>query len=213
MPLVGIRRHELQDDGVRRLLRWRILIISICTGFMAASCFLLGSLFGSLREEHGWAPQVLDFTNFLGILVLFIGMAGAGCVTLRLTSSDEDSALSETQLRVWASMPFCAITMGALPPAFQSYSVHADGHFEWQAPAIIKKEPGQVTRPCQETVHCPCCLAEYDGPDVVAVLPCGHFFCEHCIAAWGASHSSQSSTCPLCRCPFDDPGDAKMIEP
>ncbi|CAE7948195.1 ANK2, partial [Symbiodinium sp. KB8] len=173
MPLVGIRRHELQDDGVRRLLRWRILIISICTGFMAASCFLLGSLFGSLREEHGWAPQVLDFTNFLGILVLFIGMAGAGCVTLRLTSSDEDSALSETQLRVWASMPFCAITMGALPPAFQSYSVHADGHFEWQAPAIIKKEPGQVTRPCQETVHCPCCLAEYDGPDVA---PAQHLF-------------------------------------
>ena len=66
--------------------------LRICTGFMAASCFLLGSLFGSLREEHGWAPQVLDFTlpgsevhgmslrnscvasaaprNFLGILVL-----------------------------------------------------------------------------------------------------------------------------------------------
>eukprot|EP00439_Symbiodinium_sp_Y106_P060413 s2309_g8.t3 len=90
-----------------------------------------GMRYRMTEEEHGWAPQVLDFTNFLGILVLFMGMAGAGCVTLRLTSSDEeDSALSETQLRVWASMPFCAITMGALPPAFQSYLVHADGHFE-----------------------------------------------------------------------------------
>ena len=107
---------------------------------MAASCFLLGTLFGSLREEHGWAPQVLDFTlpgsgevhglplrnsrsrcanaeelsghprvatplqmesqsfafRLSGRVVLalsksrFMGMAGAGCVTLRLTSSDEE---------------------------------------------------------------------------------------------------------------------------
>mmetsp|Transcript_8323 Transcript_8323/g.15116 ORF Transcript_8323/g.15116 Transcript_8323/m.15116 type:complete len:212 (-) Transcript_8323:97-732(-) len=211
MPDVAAANEGHEDSGWRSKLKWRILHISLCTGLSATACFVSGSLFGSvLGDESSWTADVLDFTNFLGILVLFLGMATAGCITLKLASQDRAPS-DPPQYRVWASMPFRAITMGAAPPTFQSYVVHAGGRFDWHAPAIMKKESDEITRPCRETVSCPCCLAEFEGTDMVAVLPCGHFFCEPCIAGWASSRSSQSSSCPLCRLSFD--GDMNMHEP
>ncbi|CAJ1386588.1 unnamed protein product, partial [Effrenium voratum] len=190
------------NEGQRGQLWWRICAISLCTGLMAAVCFVLGSILGAVMGESQWSPEVMDFTNFIGILVLFVGMAGAGCVTLKLTASEDARSQSPAKYRIWARMPFRAIQMGAAPPAFQTYAVQASGQYEWYGPALLKKAT-EISLARDEAVSCTCCLSEFGALDTVAVLPCGHFFCEPCIAAWAASRSTQSSKCPLCRVTFD----------
>lgn len=179
----------------------RICAISLCTGMLAALCFVCGSLLGSAMGGSRWSPELMDFTNFIGILVLFVGMAGAGCVTLKLTTS-EDAFSQALKYRVWASVPFSSLQLGVAPPAFQTYLVQGNGHFERHGPAV-KKELKASEVILSESVSCTCCLSEFDGADTVAVLPCGHIFCEPCIAAWASSRSIQSSKCPLCRITFD----------
>jgi len=48
----------------------RICAISLCTGMLAALCFVCGSLLGSAMGGSRWSPELMDFTNFIGILVL-----------------------------------------------------------------------------------------------------------------------------------------------
>lgn len=193
-------RPTLHDGGQSGQLWRRICAISCCTGTLAALCFVIGSLLGSALGESRWSPELMDFTNFIGILVLFVGMAGAGRVTLKLTASEDPFLQGVAKYRVWASMPFRATQTGAVPSTFQTYAVHAHGHFECRGPAVIKNAPEVLVK---ETASCTCCLSEFDGADIVAMLPCGHVFCEPCIAAWASSCSNQSSKCPLCRLTFD----------
>eukprot|EP00439_Symbiodinium_sp_Y106_P086908 s314_g36.t3 len=126
----------------------RICAISLCTGMLAALCFVCGSLLGSAMGGSRWSPELMDFTNFIGILVLFVGMAGAGC----------DAFSQALKYRVWASVPFSSLQLGVAPPAFQTYLVQGNGHF---ASEVI----------LSESVSCTCCLSEFDGADTVAVLP------------------------------------------
>lgn len=42
---------------------------------------------------------------------------------------------------------------------------------------------------------CICCLRDVEATEVVAMLRCGHFFCEACIKAWVVRKPS----CPVCR--------------
>eukprot|EP00434_Breviolum_minutum_P005619 symbB.v1.2.004958.t1/scaffold272.1/size248367/13 len=98
------------------------------------------------------------------------------------------------------------IEVGAVP-TFQTYAVHAHGHFECRGPAVTKTGPDAV----KESASCTCCLSEFDGSDTVAVLPYGHVFCEPCIAAWASSCSNQSSKCPLCRLTFDSHAESQGL--
>ncbi|CAK9031034.1 unnamed protein product [Durusdinium trenchii] len=136
----------------------RICAISLCTGMLAALCFVCGSLLGSAMGGSRWSPELMDFTNFIGILVLFVGMAGAGCVTLKLTTS-EDAFSQALKYRVWASVPFSSLQLGVAPPAFQTYLVQGNGHFERHGPAV-KKELKASEVILSESVSCTCCLSE-----------------------------------------------------
>ncbi|CAJ1341899.1 unnamed protein product [Effrenium voratum] len=49
---------------------------------------------------------------------------------------------------------------------------------------------------------CPGCLADFEDTDEVALLPCGHVFCERCAASWAVAESNLAATCPVCRCTF-----------
>ena len=75
--------------------------------------------------------ELSKLRNFVGILVLFVGMAGAGCLTLKLTSEDK----SQAKYRIWARMQFGSlpmilfhpVTVGEIQsdaPEFAIYAVH-----------------------------------------------------------------------------------------
>jgi hypothetical protein len=42
---------------------------------------------------------------------------------------------------------------------------------------------------------CPCCLGDMQDSPVIALLQCGHLFCEECLQEWAA----KSVACPYCR--------------
>lgn len=50
--------------------------------------------------------------------------------------------------------------------------------------------------------NCSCCLKEYEPEDRVAVLLCGHIFCETCLGDWVVSGKKAGSMCPICRFDF-----------
>jgi hypothetical protein len=44
--------------------------------------------------------------------------------------------------------------------------------------------------------ECPVCATEFEVNDIVALLPCGHYFCKDCMMQW---MTYEKCTCPLCR--------------
>lgn len=50
--------------------------------------------------------------------------------------------------------------------------------------------------------NCSCCLKEYEPEDDVAVILCGHLYCEQCLAEWVCSGKKAGSMCPICRFDF-----------
>lgn len=52
------------------------------------------------------------------------------------------------------------------------------------------------------STSCVCCLADFNRGDALAVLPCGHMFCEACIVGWAFSGRASSRLCPICRNDF-----------
>ncbi|XP_028768413.1 RING-H2 finger protein ATL39 [Neltuma alba] len=59
-----------------------------------------------------------------------------------------------------------------------------------------------------ENSQCTVCLSEYQGEDVLRILPyCGHFFHATCIDLWLQQHS----TCPVCRISLRKSSERKRI--
>lgn len=49
---------------------------------------------------------------------------------------------------------------------------------------------------------CVCCLSDFEAGDALAVLPCGHMFCEACVVSWSFSGRAASRHCPVCRADY-----------
>lgn len=64
------------------------------------------------------------------------------------------------------------------------------GHDCQCASAIAQNEGDAETCLC-----CPCCLSDFDESSTIALLQCGHMFCEECIISW----AERATTCPFCR--------------
>ena len=53
-----------------------------------------------------------------------------------------------------------------------------------------------VDERCQE---CAVCYSKFRMNCIVALLPCGHYYCHECMDQWFYSNNTSSSKCPLCR--------------
>lgn len=53
---------------------------------------------------------------------------------------------------------------------------------------------------------CPCCHEAFRDGCQVALLRCGHFFCEGCIKDWVCRSGSKVTQCPICRRSFATAG-------
>ena len=96
--------------------------------------------------------------------------------------------------RIWAKMPAKEVA-SAVP----EFLVHEISRKEMKA-VIQRTGPlGAKLGACPRLG--PCCICMEDA-ETVALLPCGHTFCEPCIAQWSLSGSEYSGKCPVCRADF-----------
>ena len=100
--------------------------------------------------------------------------------------------------RIWAKLPALpAEEVASEVPQFLVHEITCKN-----MKAVIER-----TGPCvgAKMGACPrlgsCCIC-MDDADMVAMLPCGHTFCEPCIAQWSMSGSEYSGKCPVCRADF-----------
>jgi hypothetical protein len=59
----------------------------------------------------------------------------------------------------------------------------------------VPVSPRSSSTGSESSMCCPCCLGDMQDSPVIALLQCGHLFCEECLQAWAA----KSAACPYCR--------------
>lgn len=61
--------------------------------------------------------------------------------------------------------------------------------------AFLSPRSSMTVESIDDTLCCPCCLSGFDESSMIALLQCGHLFCEECIGRWAI----KSTSCPTCR--------------
>ncbi|CAE7736624.1 rnf141 [Symbiodinium sp. CCMP2592] len=170
---------------------------------LLAATFLLVS--PALKSD--WAVYVLPYAAFQLLLLTILLIKG---VCTETPKGRERSA----EFRIWAQLPVGPVgdrdgelvTSQTTPRPGPEFLVHRiarrakDGHG-----AVIERIGVSAKMECA----CPfgprlgpCCICMEEPEVASALLPCGHTFCEPCIAQWSMSGSDYSSKCPVCRADF-----------
>mmetsp|Transcript_46315 Transcript_46315/g.108525 ORF Transcript_46315/g.108525 Transcript_46315/m.108525 type:complete len:256 (+) Transcript_46315:62-829(+) len=109
--------------------------------------------------------------------------------------------------RVWARTPYG--TLAEEPLSFEIFRLRraevrgGDPFVELVRPMESMSTAG----PLRSVSACCCCYTDFEHDHVVAVLVCGHIFCETCIVSWSLSARANAGTCPVCRHNFEtNPG-------
>ncbi|CAE7761193.1 IRC20, partial [Symbiodinium sp. CCMP2456] len=100
--------------------------------------------------------------------------------------------------RVWAQVTYALLQTAPLQFKKVKVSVGPDGSgcITVQAPAP------SCNVSVSSSSSCSCCLADFSMESHLAVLRCGHYFCETCITEWSISGHAKSRFCPVCRADF-----------
>lgn len=69
--------------------------------------------------------------------------------------------------------------------------LEAGAGYDYQCDSAIAQNEGDA----ETCLCCPCCLSDFDESSTIALLKCGHMFCEECIVSW----AERATTCPFCR--------------
>jgi len=106
--------------------------------------------------------------------------------------AEQTSSAIEVQVPI--QKPHSLVEIGCQAPA-----AHAESSSDDETLDVDLEAGGQ---PACEFDSCTCCLTTFELEDKVAVLRCGHVFCEGCISDWVTSARKNSGLCPVCRFGF-----------
>ncbi|CAE7213370.1 rnf141 [Symbiodinium necroappetens] len=166
---------------------------------LLAATFLLVS--PALKSD--WAVYVLPYAAFQLLLLTILLIKGV------CTETPQNKGRC-VEFRIWAQLPVGEGTEGLTAeagPAGPEFFVHRirRGKKSSDCKTVIERtgvSSAKMDCACPRPRLGPCCICMED-PDVAsALLPCGHTFCEPCIAQWSMSGSDYSSKCPVCRADF-----------
>eukprot|EP00439_Symbiodinium_sp_Y106_P068762 s3371_g11.t1 len=193
----GRSHNEQSGSGHAQLLAAKLMLL-------LAATFLLVS--PALKSD--WAVYVLPYAAFQLLLLTILLIKGA------CTESPKGRERS-AEFRIWAQLPADPVgdrdgesvtSQTTQTPQTPEFLVHRiarrakDGHG-----AIIERIGGSSAKMecvCPRPRLGPCCICMEEPEVASALLPCGHTFCEPCIAQWSMSGSDYSSKCPVCRADF-----------
>ncbi|CAE7502416.1 IRC20 [Symbiodinium natans] len=150
---------------------------------LLAATFLLVS--PALKSD--WAAYVLPYAAFQLLLLMILLVRG-------VCTDGPSKGQKDPVFRIWAKVP--AREVNSQPPEFRVHEIACK-----DLKAVIQRTGTCVAN----QGACPrlgaCCICMEDA-EMVALLPCGHTFCEPCIAQWSMSTSEYSGKCPVCRADF-----------
>ncbi|CAE7892832.1 Rnf222 [Symbiodinium sp. KB8] len=109
--------------------------------------------------------------------------------------------------RVWARSPYGELW--AETPRFEVFLLRRPRERGGDPVVLMlrEQETTDAAAPLRSVSSCCCCYTDFESDHEVAVLVCGHIFCESCIVTWALSGRQSASTCPVCRYVFEcEPG-------
>mmetsp|Transcript_24298 Transcript_24298/g.45985 ORF Transcript_24298/g.45985 Transcript_24298/m.45985 type:complete len:210 (-) Transcript_24298:17-646(-) len=153
---------------------------------LLAATFLLVS--PALKSD--WAMYVLPYAAFQLLLLTVLLLRGV-CNSPGRSQGEVYRAV----FRVWATIPTKEVSQTP------DFAVHEISGCCGKEARVRRLGPaGARLGAHPRLAACSICMEE-DGPSM-ALLPCGHTFCEPCIARWSVSGSHYSGKCPVCRSDF-----------
>ncbi|CAJ1409475.1 unnamed protein product [Effrenium voratum] len=183
-----VAEEDLNLQAVKQLKKTFVFC-----GILTFASIALGFLGRSL--DSPWKELVM--TSGFALIPMMVWMSI--CRSLPRLQTTE-----RVEQRVWApalfkeldELKFMSVQVTARRPA---PSVKILG--EAELPAHAEPRASNVRSSVVGT-SCSCCLGEFQQEDSVAVLYCGHVFCELCIAQWSVSGHALARKCPVCRRSF-----------
>ncbi|CAJ1349815.1 unnamed protein product [Effrenium voratum] len=179
-----VAEEDLNLQAVKQLKKTFVFC-----GILTFASIALGFLGRSL--DSPWKELVM--TSGFALIPMMVWMSI--CRSLPRLQTTE-----RVEQRVWApalfkeldELKFMSVQVTARRPA---PSVKILG--EAELPAHAEPRASNVRSSVVGT-SCSCCLGEFQQEDSVAVLYCGHVFCELCIAQWSVSGHALARKCPVC---------------
>jgi len=104
------------------------------------------------------------------------------------------------QICVWALCSFGDLCEGRQVELRERYFQEGPAKYSMRkAQSSPRSELCFLHPPRLENASCFVCMEDFASSMTVAVLRCGHVFCEPCMRHWATRHSATEVTCPLCR--------------
>jgi hypothetical protein len=108
---------------------------------------------------------------------------------------------------IWQRLKYADLSLSDFTPSFMVMKVTREKDETNSAEALRKHDVLDLqlysakANNVDQTI-CGCCLEEFGNDDCVALLPCGHVFCDKCVISWVTSSAQRAHTCPMCRTVF-----------
>eukprot|EP00931_Biecheleriopsis_adriatica_P067016 TRINITY_DN41222_c0_g1_i1.p1 TRINITY_DN41222_c0_g1~~TRINITY_DN41222_c0_g1_i1.p1 ORF type:complete len:429 (-),score=76.36 TRINITY_DN41222_c0_g1_i1:43-1245(-) len=194
-----VKFHEFPPRSLVKALSIWIGAAMLTAGF-ALACLLLAA-------EEKWTPVDFDYVLLIGLLLCILSAGLWIKVGWELRRAVRRcSRRTVVQHRVWACVKFQPMAQAAngkfhaVAVKLSTCTKHGSQEIEVFKQAELQHLQPEASNCCHSS--CSCCLHEFQESEQLALLFCGHVFCEPCIARWAATGLENSATCPVCRTSF-----------
>lgn len=137
----------------------------------------------------------------IGLLLVIMAVINAGMSFISIETTSPKYC-------IWQQLRFAELSSKSSCRVFAVMKIHSTEtgtsaeHVAEHAACSRGDMFGNVCSSNMSQTECGCCFNDFEGQDVVALLPCQHVFHEKCILSWASSAAKGSQQCPMCRASY-----------
>jgi len=196
---------SLTDVGVASRGRAHRETMSFASVFWTFLPELIISGCGVLCWLVAYAVNLLYLQGFLALAGVLLLMTTARLLHSKLMIwRQPPPPPPRVRVSIWALATFGQLSAGTTPAlAIEMVSAVQEAGLAAQMPASAPPALTFTHKPRLEQTDCPCCMQDFSEATRVAVVPCGHIFCESCLRSWAMTEHTAGGSCPVCRACFE----------